>query len=173
MFSYKIRKVFYDPEDSRYSKITCSYCGKTFWLKTYFACRYKHIYCNRECKNSDKSISACGEKSHWWKGGRIIHSGYIYLKMPDDSDADSQGYVAEHRIMAREKIGRTLLKNEDVHHLNGIKTDNRPENIVVITKSQHAHDHKLGIKKTPEILEHMRLAQRAAYWKTKKYRQEH
>lgn len=38
-------------------------------------------------------------------------------------------------------VGRKLKKNEVVHHINGVKTDNRPENLRIMTRSQHTALH--------------------------------
>lgn len=73
---------------------------------------------------------------------KVLISGYYYIYKPEHPNAIKKGrYVAEHRLLAEEKIGRYLKGNEDVHHINGIKTDNRIENIVVLTKSQHSKLH--------------------------------
>lgn len=37
--------------------------------------------------------------------------------------------VGQHRVVMEQKLGRKLVKNESVHHINGIRTDNRPENL--------------------------------------------
>lgn len=75
-----------------------------------------------------------------WKGGRTVASnGYVLLKRHGHPMADSRGYVYEHRLVAEQMLGRPLRPAEVVHHLNHIKTDNRPENLQVLPSRAHHH----------------------------------
>lgn len=56
-------------------------------------------------------------------------SGYILLYMPDHPTASTKGIIPEHRLIMEQMIGRHLVKNENVHHKNGVRDDNRPENL--------------------------------------------
>lgn len=73
-----------------------------------------------------------------WDGGRTVTShGYVMVKAPNHPDSHSNGYIYEHRIVAENKIGRRLESDEHVHHKNGDKQDNRPENLEVRHESEH------------------------------------
>ncbi len=90
-----------------------------------------------------------GARNHQWKGGRTIaSSGYVLVKQPDHHRADSRGYVYEHILVAEQVIGRPILRGEQVHHKNHVKTDNRPENLSV--KSSRAH-HALEHRKRTDL----------------------
>lgn len=76
-----------------------------------------------------------------WKGGVSIDKwGYRLVYAPQRKK--SHPYTYEHVLVAEEKIGRRLHKNEHTHHLNGIKLDNRPENLLVCTASEHRKLHR-------------------------------
>jgi hypothetical protein len=80
-----------------------------------------------------------------WKGGKRVNSaGYVEVRLPDHHRARKNGYVFEHIIVAEEKIGRKLQKNEHVHHINEVKTDNSPSNLMVIDIAEHSRIHGVG-----------------------------
>lgn len=83
-----------------------------------------------------------GPANHQWKGGRTVRRGYVLISKPDHPNADRDGYVLEHRFVAGEARGRVLETSESVHHINGDTLDNRPENLVVVTRRQHGLIHR-------------------------------
>ena len=92
-----------------------------------------------------------GKNASNWKGGRILkQTGYIMLRMPDHPTADNQGYILEHRYVMEKKIGRLLDPREQVHHINGKKKDNRPDNLMLFSSvsSHKLYEYKIKLSKT-------------------------
>lgn len=99
----------------------------------------------------DKVSSGCakrtarGAKNGNWKGGRSVASnGYVLIRVGvGHPAADVRGYAYEHRLVAEATLGRPLREGEQVHHKNGDKTDNRPENLEVMgNAAEHRLQHR-------------------------------
>lgn len=71
--------------------------------------------------------------------------GYAYFLDREHPLASARGKVYFHRHVASFKLGRWLKPNEVCHHIDGDKANNDIENIVVITHSEHAQAHGLGV----------------------------
>ena len=113
---------------AKYTWYPCELCGKKRWVRL-----VRGQLLNRRCR-------ACGNRGsrHYWKGGKIrTDGGYIIVKTyPSDffyPMATKVGYIPEHRLVIAKSLNRCLLPWELVHHKNGVKDDNRIENLELIT----------------------------------------
>jgi len=96
--------------------------------------RKYNIPCRPTGTGTKRSLSGILNPS--WKGGRYKHSqGYILVYDPGHPRA-SRNYVLEH-IKVWEKYNGLLPEGFLIHHLNGIKDDNRPENLCALSNSKH------------------------------------
>lgn len=80
-------------------------------------------------------------KSTAWKG-KTSNKGYILILKPEHPNCSKMGYVREHRLVMEKYLGRYLTNDEVVHHKNGIITDNRIENLELMTRSEHMQYHR-------------------------------
>lgn len=104
----------------------CADCGEKVSNKRITRCR--------PCSQKHRS----GQNHHAYKGGRSVSPrGYVYLSgYSGHPNARKGGGIAEHVLVMSQVLGRPLTKEENVHHKNGDRSDNRAENLELWNTSQ-------------------------------------
>lgn len=145
----------------------CKICGKAFKVPKSYGDR-RGFYCSSKCygvskegkpswnkgkktglvpktafKKGDKRIT--GTNNWNWKGGiRKCLKGYVWLYRPKHPLCQKNNYVKRSRIIMEKHLGRYLTPTEVVHHINGIKHDDRIANLeLFLNHSKHAKFHML------------------------------
>ena len=116
-------------------------------------CNKEFIRYPQQIKNG--AIHHCSHKcSGLSKRKRSISTGgYITLRMPEHPNAMRNGRIYEHQLIMSNKLKRPLQKQETIHHKNGIRSDNRIQNLE-LWSNHHPRGQKIEdlVKFAKEIL---------------------
>ncbi|MHB8109771.1 MAG: HNH endonuclease signature motif containing protein [Syntrophorhabdaceae bacterium] len=106
--------------------------------------------CLRNEKSSARDKLRVGENSLAWKGGRFLNGqGYVLVFAKSHPRAAKSGHVLEHILVAERALGEYLPQGSVIHHINGIRDDNRLENLWWFpSHSEHAALHNSQRKKS-------------------------
>jgi len=107
--------------------ILCPSCGKPMFKKSK----------SKMCRACYKKY-AVGEQSPAWRGGKRYLNGYVEVLCHGHHRAHKNGYVMEHIKVWEDFYAKPLPDGWIIHHLNGIKDDNRIENLLAVPRAEHS-----------------------------------
>lgn len=129
---------------SQHVELTCAECGNQFVVQPHRAKRAQ--YCSLSCSSAAKGRLG-GARTHGRVGveRRVARDGYILVYVPPGerpSGAEKKARHLEHRYVMSKMLGRWPEQHEQVHHINGDRTDNRPSNLQ-LRSGHHGNGHVL------------------------------
>jgi len=158
--------------------LKCQECGKEYevmncrqWIGGRGSKKYgkeQRKYCSRKCQleaarrfwkspeeRKRRSERAMGSKNGRWKGGERKIMGYVWVYYSGSHLHKVQGAIPRAVFVMEQHIGRRLKKEEVVHHMNSIKTDDRIKNLLLFADSaEHMRWH--GKRRSKKEMDHMR-----------------
>jgi HNH endonuclease len=115
----------------------CDVCGDEFYMKP--SQNNAGRFCSKTCEGTAR-IKRPLDRQHNGKAARLDRDGYVWVWEPQHPASGIYGgWVAEHRLVAEQIVGRLLTNEDQVHHVNRIKHDNRPENLSILDGSTHSY----------------------------------
>lgn len=116
----------------------CKNCGQHYMTNGYNPTEY----CSIKCAKIAWSKNHIPARPKWtkfpeeleWTPGAVTDAGYVAVYLPEHPHATKKGRILEHRLVMEKEMGRFLESWEKVHHRNAIKTDNRVENLEIVTQ---------------------------------------
>jgi len=146
---------------NRTPNCVCAQCGKPFYASPSDRAKY----CGRACyfasperrklrvPRIQRSCQHCGRAFDWrpGDGAGMYCSRSCWYQHQRKATIDGDGYIRvwdgdrhilEHRLVMEHHIGRPLRTDEHVHHINEVRTDNRPENLRILSHAEHISLHK-------------------------------
>ena len=136
----------------RYGKFiwhACVDCGKERWTQLGKGSIRSKRCASCGTKNAQLHMNRCGSSAGCWKGGRHKQGdGYVIIWIAPGNSfypmANKKHYIPEHRLVMAKSLGRLLQSGEIVHHKNGIRDDNRLDNLELTAKGKHIKEHSKG-----------------------------
>ena len=113
----------------------------------------------RDHSEATKATFDVGKRERTYK--RKILSGYIELTIPDYPSARNYGRVFEHTYVWEQANKKQLPKGWIIHHLNGIKDDNRIENLVALSRKSHAIVMRIYQKRIRDLEQQIKTIQQS------------
>jgi DNA-binding transcriptional regulator YiaG len=88
-----------------------------------------------------------------WRGGTTLtQQGYVDVYKPEHPRANKTGYIRRSWLVIEETTGHVVQPGEDVHHINEVVTDDRPENLSVLSHGEHRKLHNAKRREAGEAL---------------------
>ena len=125
--------------------VVCAQCGTTFHRPHGKARAYCSISCSNRARAGGKLVDAAPLPPRDFRGSKTTH-GYIVVRV-------NGARVMQHRLVMAQVIGRPLLPTERVHHKNGKRDDNRPENLELWTGVGSSKKDPHGVRVVDKVLD--------------------
>ena len=124
--------------DKKVVNKVCKNCGKDFTIPQSWLTKFKNAgqYCSRDCWNEVQRAKGGtfggAKRAEWGNGSGVFTDAHGYVH---EYDPVRHKFVRQHRLVMERMLGRPLEKWESVHHKNGKRTENGPENLELVIGS--------------------------------------